>query len=221
MLYDPEALSHTASGSSLLTALPEWSSRLQPVTGRVLAAASQTESPGGILAVLRHPVWPPLSQRPAASIGVLLDRLGDPGNAGTVLRTADAFDVGYVATLPGSTELYAPKVVRAGMGAHFRLPIYQHVSWEMLRSALPHVALIAADARHGTLLSDLQWPNPALLVIGNEASGLDPEIERYVHEFVRIPLRPGVESLNAAVAAAILLYAGSAARSLLGDERYK
>lgn len=217
VLFDPEALARTASGFSLLESLPAWAPKLQPVTSRVLAAAAQTENPGGILAVLRLPVWPGLASHAGAPTGIVLDRLADPGNAGTIVRTADAFNVGYIVTLPGTTDLYAPKVVRAGMGAHFRMPVYQHVPWALIREALPQASIVAADARHGTSVMELHWPRTVLLVIGSEASGFDIETQRHVHEFVRIPIRPRVESLNAAVAAAILIHASVTARSLLGD----
>jgi RNA methyltransferase, TrmH family len=206
-LYDPELLVRTEAGSELLTRLPTWAERSYEVPLEVLRAAAQTETPAGILAVLRLLEPPPLHVQNAARFGILLDGLSDPGNAGTILRTASAFAVDWVASIEGSVDLFAPKVVRSGMGAHFRLPIYPRATWEGIRHDLPDFELIAADARSGEVVQDFDWPPHSGLVVGGEAHGLSESAERFAAHRVRIPLQPGVESLNASVATSILLYA--------------
>jgi TrmH family RNA methyltransferase len=208
VLFEPESLKRSPAGSALLSAVPAWAETAYEVEPHVLAAAAQTETPAGILAVLRMPEPKLLESHASTRFGLILDGLADPGNAGTILRTADAFGVGYVVTTPGSVDLFSPKVVRAGMGAHFRLPLYEHRAWQEIRAALPGICLAVADAALGQPLPSVIWPERCCIVIGGEAAGPSQEAHELAGLRVRIPLRPEVESLNAAVAAAILLYAG-------------
>jgi TrmH family RNA methyltransferase len=216
VLFEPESLKRSAAGLALLSAIPGWAEMAHEVEPHVLAAAAQTETPSGVIAVLRAPRPEPLESHAADRFGLILDGLSDPGNAGTILRTADAFGVGYIITTPESVDLFSPKVVRAGMGAHFRLPLYEHRSWEDIEQALPGVALVVADASAGRPLQKVGWPERACIVIGREAAGPSQRALELSDLQVRIPLRPEVESLNAAVAAAILLYAGPGS-ALIGE----
>ena len=206
VLYDPDSLSRTAAGSELLAAVPAWAERVVEADGRILAAAGQTETPAGIIAVLRTPEPPPFEETASGPFGVILDRLGDPGNAGTILRTADALAVDYVITTPGTVDLYSPKVVRAGMGAHFRLALYPHLSWPTIRPALSSVALVATVAREGISVFRFSWPERSALIIGSESHGLSDEAQAAADLRVHLPMRPGVESLNAAIAASVAMY---------------
>ena len=215
-LYDPALLSRSTVGSSLLERLPRWADRAHEVDGRLLRAAGQTETPSGVVAVLRSPEREPLETHARDQFGVILDRVADPGNAGTILRTADAAGAGYVVTLPGSVDLFSPKVVRAGMGAHFRLPLYSGVSWNEVSTALREASLVALDAHAATSIYEFQWPQRTGLIVGSEAHGLSRQAEPHLHHRVRIPMKPGVESLNAAVAASIVIYSALGA-SLLSD----
>lgn len=207
VLYDPDQLTRPASGSSLLAAIPRWAHAWYEVDARVLRAAAQTETPGGVLAVLRAPDPPPLDSLVETGFGLILDQLADPGNAGTILRTADAAGVGYVITSADSVDLFAPKVVRAGMGAHFRLPLCPALSWEDIGRVLRHVPLVVTDVEGGESIYDYRWPQRAALVIGSEARGISSEARERASARVRIPMRRGVESLNAAVAASLTIYA--------------
>lgn len=206
VLYDPDLLRRSAAGSSLLDAIPGWAERSYEVDERVLGVAAQTETPSGVLAVLRDPSWPPLSSHREDRFGVILDRLADPGNAGTILRTADAAGVGYVAALAGTVDLYTPKVVRAGMGAHFRIPVYQNLSWDQIGADLSDVSLVNAAAHLGASIYEFEWPQPGALVIGSEAHGLSSHASARARYQVHIPMRGGAESLNASVAASIVIY---------------
>lgn len=204
-VYDPATLQRTPAGSFLLSRIGTWAERSYEVDTHVLAAAAQTEHPAGVLAVLRLPAPASLASHAGDRLGVALDQVSDPGNAGTILRTAAAAGVGYVVAFPGTADLFAPKVVRAGMGAHFRLPLYRE-TWQVLRRELPDVRTVALDAEAVTSLYDYDWPEHAALVVGSEAHGLTPEVRDEVDDVIRIPMQPGVESLNASVAASVVMY---------------
>ena len=207
VLYDPDLLKRSAVGTSLLAAIPDWAERSYEVEPAVLTAAAQTETPAGVLAVLRLPSPGPLSSHASDRLGLILDRLADPGNAGTILRTAVAAGVDYVIAAPDTTDLFAPKVVRAGMGAHFRLPVYSGVSWEQIDAELPDVPLIATTVEGCDSIYRFKWPDRSVLIVGSEAHGLSPDARRRASRQVHIPMRQGVESLNASVAASLAIYA--------------
>lgn len=206
VLYDPAALARTAAGVALMEALPGWADTLYEADARVLAAAAQTDTPAGVVAALRFPTNAPLRSHRQDRLGIILDRLADPGNAGTILRTAAAAGAGYVVTTPGTVDLFAPKVVRAGMGAHFRLPLYQSISWDQIGEDLAGVTAIVAEIEGDTSVFDLDWPAAAALIVGSEAHGLSEAAKSRAAETVYIPMQPGVESLNASVAASIIMY---------------
>ncbi len=221
VLYDPVALSRTDEGSALLRDLPSWPDELHEVAPHVLKAAAGTETPSGVLAVLRFPEWPPLAQHSRARFGIILDALSDPGNAGTIARTSLAVGAEYLVATAGTVDLFSPKVVRAGMGAHFRLPMYAHQSWQSLVAALPSTSFVAATAGAKESIPDFEWPPQCALVIGSEAHGLSADSLSVVTSTVRIPMKPGVESLNASVAAGILMYAAVQSQLFRSPERYK
>jgi TrmH family RNA methyltransferase len=206
VLVDPEAMARSQAGAALMAALSGWGGAVYEAEARVIAAAAQTETPAGVVAALKLPAQSPLASHTAGRLGIILDRLADPGNAGTILRTAAAAGADYVVTTPGTVDLFAPKVVRAGMGAHFRLPLYESVSWDSIDRELDGVALVVGESDGGASVFDLTWPRPAALVVGSEAHGLSEDARRRADARVYIPMRPGVESLNASVAASIIMY---------------
>jgi TrmH family RNA methyltransferase len=160
-----------------------------------------------VIAVLRMPAVQSLGAHAGARFGLILDGLSDPGNVGTILRTADAFGAAYVVALQDCVDLFSPKVVRAGMGAHFRLPLYEDVRIEDVQATLPSTTLVASSVGDGEALPHFAWPVHTGLVIGSEAHGLSADVEELVEKRVHIPMRRGVESLNAAVAASIIMFA--------------
>jgi TrmH family RNA methyltransferase len=173
-----------------------------PVDGRALRAASATHTPQGILAVL------PLQPRPlpaAPTFLLILDGLRDPGNLGAILRTAAAAGVQGVLAAPGSADPYQPKALRAGMGAHFRLPVHA-AGWDEIAGYAAPLQTLLADAAGGTPFTAADLAAPLALIIGGEARGADPQIENLAPRRIRIPMPGGTESLNAAVAAGILIY---------------
>jgi RNA methyltransferase, TrmH family len=220
-LYCPELLARSPEGDRLVAELDGWAGSRYEVDERVLKAAAGTEHPAGVLAVLKRAEPPPLSGQGENAFGVILDTVSDPGNAGTIARTAAAAGAGYLISAPRSVDLFGPKVVRAGMGAHFRLALYSDVDWPEMRRELAGVTLVAASEHAERTYLDFHWPARCALVVGSEAHGLSPEAEGSVQERVRIPMQAGVESLNAAIAAGILIYAARASSFSGEPERYK
>ncbi|HEY0972020.1 MAG TPA: RNA methyltransferase [Gemmatimonadales bacterium] len=179
------------------------------------ASAADTESPQGILAIAGTPSHSPDDVVAAEGSIVVLDALQDPGNVGTILRTAAAFGAAGVLALPGTVDLWNAKVVRSAMGALFRLPT-AHVGSDRLGDLLASraVPLWGADAGGDPLDADLAVPPRVAVALGNEGAGLSPMVRERSDRLVAIPISPGVESLNVAVAAGILLYAlGTAHRA--------
>jgi len=182
------------------------------VSHEVLAAMSDTKVPQGIVAVCR-PVDvhldSVLDQRPR--LLVILTNVRDPGNAGTVIRGADAAGADAVLLSDSSVDIYNPKVVRSTVGSLFHLPIVTGVPivvlLERVRGA--GMALLAADGSGDTLLGDLDGDmlaRPHAWVMGNEAWGLDPSVSQACDSVVRVPIYGKAESLNLAMAATVCLY---------------
>jgi TrmH family RNA methyltransferase len=159
---------------------------------------------GVSLAFLIETPQPVLPER-LTEDAIYLDRVQDPGNVGSILRTAVAAGIDRVFTAPGTAWVWSPKVLRAGMGAHFALQVHESVAWADLeaRVQMPRLAARPQDA------SDL-WSadlrSPALWLFGNEGAGLDPLIDAESVQWVRIPQSDLVESLNVAAAAAVCLF---------------
>lgn len=160
---------------------------------------SDTETTQGVLAVSHLPEF----ERSAEPTFVLvLDAIADPGNLGTILRTAVAGGVEGVLLAPGCVDVYNPKVVRAAMGAHFRVAV-QRMSWqEILAFELP---LVLADAGTSTTIYDADLTQPLALVIGAEAHGFSDAACNHATQTISIPMVAG-ESLNAAMAATVIVY---------------
>jgi TrmH family RNA methyltransferase len=178
---------------------------VMPVEPHLFSGLTDTENTQGIIAVFPQPE---LSLPPDASLLLALDGLRDPGNLGTILRTAAAAEVDGVLLLPGTVDAYNPKVVRSGMGAHFRLPILP-LDWEAFEEQFGSRWVVwCADARAPAAkpYTANLWGHPSILIIGGEAHGLSDEAQQYALNSVTIPLAAGVESLNSAVAAAVILF---------------
>ncbi len=173
-----------------------------PVSEAAMQAASDTQTPQGILAVL--PIQP-LPLPPTPTFILLLDTLRDPGNLGTILRTAAAAGVEAIILPPETDDPYAPKVVRAGMGAHFRLPIHV-LGWDEIRSVTAPLQIFLADANGHLAHTETDFKPPLALIIGGEAHGASADIRALHPTPVRIPMPGATESLNAAIAAGILMF---------------
>lgn len=200
-------LEATPRGSALKSALTAAGISLVDLSDRDLADLADTEHPQGVLAVIEPRLWSLDDLRPNPGRPVLvLDRVQDPGNVGTMVRTAFALGAAGVIALKGTADLTAPKVLRGSMGALFRLPaarsdIEAFLGWQRTSGA----ELWLADAR-GEPASGIKAAGAISIVIGNEGAGLDPALGSVPHRRVAIPLIGPADSLNAAVTAGILLY---------------
>lgn len=143
-----------------------------------------------------------------AALLVCLDGVQDPGNLGTIARTAEGAGAGGILALKGTTDAFAPKTLRSAMGAAFRLPILTGLELGEVvtrcRAARVQIAAAAADAP--LVYSDYDWTQPTMIIFGNEAQGISGEALVASDVQLRIPLRPPVESLNVAAAAAAMLF---------------
>jgi TrmH family RNA methyltransferase len=172
------------------------------VTPHVMQAASDTQTPQGILAVLPMPEWE-LPAQP--TFFLILDGVRDPGNLGTLLRTALAANVEAVILPPGGVDAFSPKVVRAGMGAHFKLPIIS-MDWETIGQRLAGLSFFLADSGGGAAHFEAGFEVPLALIMGGEASGAGDQAQKLATSRVHIPMPGKAESLNAAVAGSILMF---------------
>jgi TrmH family RNA methyltransferase len=137
-----------------------------------------------------------------------LDQMADPGNLGTIIRTAEGAGASGVVALPGSANAFSPKTLRASMGSAFRLPVVTGLELDQLLaiSRSYHLQLIAAAVDGALEYTGFDWRAPALIFFGNEAHGLSQEVHDECTIRVRVPLHPPVESLNVAAAAAAILF---------------
>jgi TrmH family RNA methyltransferase len=177
---------------------------IEEVSSEVMQFASDTQTPQGLLAVVKTSVLPIEDE---LDFILVLDGIRDPGNMGTILRTAEAAGVQFVCVASGSVDPFSPKVIRAGMGAHFRLPI-KRLDWDEIEAFVKRKGLLSyiAEVRNGHPFTQVDFTIPTALIIGGEADGVSPSARSLEHTKVFIPMPGGSESLNAAIAAGILLF---------------
>jgi len=192
----------------------EWSQcadELWVVPDDLFAGLSALESPSKMGFLLQLPENPEI--KPSAAT-VVLDRLQDAGNVGAILRSASAFGFKQIVAIKGTAGLWSPKVLRAGMGAHFGLNLIESASLEDLQSL--QVPLLGTDVHEGPYLHELlkqgQLPQQCAWVLGHEGQGVSAELMGRVDQKVRIAQPGGEESLNVATAAAICLHASATSK---------
>lgn len=190
-------------GQALVNRLREHGVEVNEVAAPLLETIGDTETSQGILAVLSLPENALPATRP--DFVLIVDQMRDPGNLGTLLRAASAAGVQLVLLTPETVDAFAPKVVRAGMGAHFRLPICS-LPWEAIRQAVVGLKVYLAEAAGRLPYWQADFRAPLALIIGSEAEGPSQEARAIAGETVFIPMPGGSESLNAAIAGAILLF---------------
>lgn len=198
VLYD-ESLN--ARGLRLVEKLDDKKIEVEKVESRLLQSLSETETPQGILAILE------LNQLPLTNSPDFLlipDQIRDPGNLGTLLRSAAAAGVQAVLLPPEATDAFAPKVVRSGMGAHFRLPIHS-MTWEEIHARAKGLQVYLADM-DGKSCWEEDLRQPLALIIGGEADGASEAARKLATQKISIPMSGSVESLNAGVAGSVLMF---------------
>ena len=187
---------------SLLRRLADLNIEAIEVSPEVMAACSDTETPPGLLAVLPFPRLD-IPARP--TLLLVADALRDPGNLGTLLRSAAAAKVDAVLLAPETVDTFNPKVVRGAMGAHFRVPIAAD-DWEAIEKRVKGMEVWGAAANAESLYTRIDWTRPCALIIGGEAEGISDSASGLATGRARIPLARGVESLNASVAGSVILF---------------
>lgn len=203
LFYDPARID--ASLAQSLAALAADGTFVHEVTPAVIEAIADTEAPQGIAAIFTFPEIS-TARGTEAPLFVVADGIKDPGNLGTLLRTAAAAGAHALFFSSRTVDPYAPKVVRAAMGAHFRLPI-RPLSWNAPDPALVACTqLLGAEAGHGQPYDAVDWTRPSAIILGSEATGISDRAASELTGHVSIPMRGEVESLNAAVAGAVILF---------------
>lgn len=197
--------------AGLVQALSETAGRVRTLSEQVFDSISDTKTPQGVVLLARRPstqmdvIENAIEKSPLL---VVLHRVGNPSNAGSILRTAEAAGACGAITTVGSIDIFSPKALRGAMGSSFRLPVWtgadyaESLAWCRARG----ITIVATDVRAARSYSDFDWTNPAALVVGAEASGLTIDEAAQADEAVRIPMRAPVESLNVGVATAVVLY---------------
>jgi TrmH family RNA methyltransferase len=206
-----ERVAQDERGDALLRALQGVSQRVSEVGEKVLASVSDTKTPQGIVALVSRPQTNSFALESLdAEVPLLLimHRTSNPANAGALVRTAEAAGATGAVTTAGSTDIFSPKALRGAMGSAFRLPLWTGAGYsEVLAWCKARGIMTAcADARATCSYTEIDWTNSCALIVGPEATGLNDEEAAGADVSVSIPMRPPVESLNVAVASAVLLY---------------
>jgi TrmH family RNA methyltransferase len=200
-------LADAPRGAALLDAIRQRGIEVAEVDPLDFASAAETDSPQGVLAIAEIPLQPLESLRlPERARVVVLDAVQDPGNVGTILRTAAALGATAVVAMPGTVDLWNAKVVRSAMGALFHSPAIISTWAELDTFRAAHALTIWGADADGTPLAQLEAPARLALLVGNEGAGLSADGRARVERSVSLPISSTVESLNVAVATGIFLY---------------
>jgi len=184
---------------------------LVPVADHVLERVADTRTPQGLVALATTPRTA-LDDVVGRGLLVVLDAVADPGNLGTIVRTADAAGASAVVLTVGCADVFGPKAIRAAAGSTYHVPVVDEVEVASLATACRSAgqALVGLDGRADRTIEELEvFGTPLGLVLGNEAHGLAPATVALIDGTVAIPLRGHAESLNVAAAAAIAIYAAA------------
>jgi TrmH family RNA methyltransferase len=208
-------------GARLLEELRRACPRVRAVSASVLESVSDTKTTQGVAAVARRQKTgrDVIELGGAAPLVVIIHRANNPSNAGAMLRVAEAAGATAVISTKGSTDLFSPKALRGSMGSAFRLPLWTGATFEEALAWCKGrgIGTVAAGAGAPHAHTEVDWTRPRAVVVGPEAGGLTTEELRAADDSVRIPMREPVESLNVAVALAVILY--EAARQRSGGRR--
>jgi TrmH family RNA methyltransferase len=192
---------------SLWQNLSQQVQRVETVSEEIMARVATTVNPDGVVATASRSNWQK-SIPESIKLGLVLEKLQDPGNLGTIIRTAVATEVDGLWLSSDSVDLDHPKVMRASAGEWFRLPmaLSDHLCALVQAYQNRGVQIIATLPAARKTYWELDFTRPSLILLGNESAGLSAELASLADEQVQIPLSGGVESLNVAIAAALLLY---------------
>ncbi len=200
VLYDK---SLSERGKSLVTSLKSKGIEVEEISADLMKSLSETETPQGILAILQFSHLPITNN---LNFILIPDQIRDPGNLGTLLRSAAATGVQAVLLPPETTDAFAPKVLRAGMGAHFRVPI-REMGWNEIQEVckLAGLQVLVADM-NGKSCWEIDLRQRLALIVGGEAEGVSEQARKLANEQISILMTGNVESLNAGVAGSVLMF---------------
>lgn len=179
--------------------------RTQLVSDKVLESMATTVQPDGVVAIASRVIT---QTTPLTSLGLVLETIQDPGNLGTIIRTTAATEAQALWLSRDSVDLDHPKVLRASAGAWFRLPmaVKDDLKEDILECKRQGMQILATVPDASLSYWDVNLANPSLILLGNEGAGLSPELISFATHQVTIPLSRGIESLNVAIAASLILY---------------
>lgn len=206
VLYSPDVLLSSGEGQRvcrLQELVDQAKVPAETISTPLLRKICDTVTPQGIVSVVPFVEQP--YPDPAERI-LIVDRAGDPGNLGTLLRSAEAAGVQLVLLTKGTVDAYNPKVVRAGMGAHFRLPFRVEMSWEAIRTILGERPVFLAEAKAQRAYYEADWTTAHALILGHERFGPSPIACQLATDRIAIPMAGYTESLNVGVAGSIILF---------------
>ncbi len=209
ILQRPELLevllvSTSREQKSLLNGLP--AGKIVEVEPKLMGHFCTTDNPQGIAAIVKKPSWSWIDVTGGGGLLIYLDRIADPGNLGSILRSCWAFGVKGVLMSPGCVDLFNPKVVRSTMGAILHLPVFADVSSYAVRNlGEAGYSIICTDVEQGRAYYELDYKGAVLIILGSESQGVSEELKQESAQIINIPIEPGVESLNVAAACAIIM----------------
>lgn len=203
LYFAPELVAGNGEAQQLLATLTSASVDVLACSANVVASLTETVTPQGIVAVVSLPALPLPAK---VDFVLILDQVRDPGNAGTLLRAAEAAGVALAIFGPETVDPYNDKVLRAGMGAHFRLPLRLCPDWLAIQSLLPTgMTVYLAQANASLAYDTVDWRASVALVVGGEADGASTAAYA-ITQPLAIPMHGQVESLNAAMAGTVILF---------------
>ena len=194
------------------------------VTERIFDSIADTDQPQGIIVIAKRPILKPEFvdynfNNAALPVVIFLKEINNPSNLGAILRTAEAVNVAGIIVSKRSADVYSPKALRSAMGASLRLPIWENAEFDGVMSWAKerNLATMAADISGTVSYDQIDWKTPSLLIFGSEAHGLSEMELEALDKKIRIPMENGVESLNLAVSAGIILFEAKRQNSGLAD----
>lgn len=205
--------------TAFLAPLRKSSRRVFVVSDDVFRIVSDVDNPQGLLAIARKPAWTWEHIEKRKGLILILDGIQDPGNASTIIRTAEAAGAAGLVTTPGTARLFSPKALRGAAGSTLRLPVLEHRTPEEIAARLKKMkytlvstSIRAEDKKAVVPYTKITWKTPHAVVLGQEGRGVSAAMKALVVKSIFIPMQPPVDSLNVAATAAIILYESACQR---------
>jgi len=202
VFYSGDSIEKDQPGAALIADLERQEVTCLEITPEVLLHIADTQTPQGLIAVVPMPQLPVPG---TLTLALILDGIADPGNLGTILRTAAGSGTDVVMLAPGCVDAFNPKVLRSGMGAHFHIPILRK-RWADIERDLAGLPMYLADTHAETRYYSVDWTIPSAIIVGGEAHGAASTAQQIAAKTIAIPMAAATESLNAAVAAGVILF---------------